>query len=60
MSYSSLQNKLCGVSDFTLPQAMAIKRLLNFSAPLEDIFERCDAPEGAAAEREVPCDALSC
>ena len=40
ISYSTLQNKLCGVSDFTLSEALHIKQLLNFPDTLEDIFVR--------------------
>ena len=40
ISYSTLQNKLCGVSDFTLSEALHIKQLLNFPDAVEDIFVR--------------------
>ena len=53
MCYSSFQNKLCGTSDFTLQQAMAIKRLLNFDETLEEIFVRCDEPETQEALRDA-------
>ena len=40
ISYSSLRNKLCGVSDFTLPEALRLKQLLCVTGSLEELFEK--------------------
>lgn len=40
ISYSTLQNKLCGVTEFTFSEVLRIKRLLCLSCPLEEAFER--------------------
>ena len=40
MSYSSLHNKMCGVTEFTLDEALQIRRLLCLSCPLEEAFEK--------------------
>lgn len=40
VSYSTLQNKLRGVTDFTLPEALSIKSLLCCKEPLEEVFQR--------------------
>lgn len=40
ISYSSLHNKLCGVTEFTLSEALRIRELLCLSAPLEEAFEK--------------------
>jgi len=42
VSYSTLQNKLCGVTDFTLTEALSIKSLLSSPEPLEDMFQRAE------------------
>lgn len=40
ISYSSLHNKLCGVTEFTLTEALRIRELLCLSVPLEEAFEK--------------------
>ncbi len=40
MSAQSLRMKLRGEYDFSLREAIAIKELLRFRQPLEDVFER--------------------
>lgn len=40
MSYSSLHNKLCGVTDFTLDEALRICKLLCLTGPVEEAFEK--------------------
>ncbi len=40
ISYSSLHNKLCGVTEFTLTEALRIRELLCLSSPLEEAFEK--------------------
>ena len=42
VSYSTLHNKLCGVTDFTLSEARLVKELLGSQEPLEDIFQRAE------------------
>ena len=40
MSYSSLHNKLCGATEFTLSEVLEIKELLCLTSPIEDAFEK--------------------
>ena len=40
ISYSSLQNKLCGVTEFTLSEALFLRQLLWMTAPIEEAFEK--------------------
>ena len=40
ISYSSLQNKLCGVTEFTLSEALYLRQLLWMTAPIEEAFEK--------------------
>lgn len=40
VSYSTLQNKLCGVTEFTLSEALYLRRLLWMTAPIEEAFEK--------------------
>lgn len=42
VSYTTLYNKLCGVTDFTLSEALLIKNLLSCEEALEDIFQRAE------------------
>ena len=40
ISYSTLQNKLCGVTEFTLGEVLEIKKILCLNCPVEEAFER--------------------
>lgn len=40
ISYSSLHNKLCGVTEFTLSEVLRLKRLLCITGSIEDTFEK--------------------
>lgn len=40
ISYSSLHNKLCGVTEFTLSEVLRLKSLLCVTGPIEDAFEK--------------------
>lgn len=40
ISYSSLHNKLCGVTDFTLTEVLRLKKLLCVTGPIEETFEK--------------------
>ncbi len=42
VSYGTLHNKLCGITPFTLDEAIALKNLLNIPGSLEDAFEKVD------------------
>ena len=40
MSISTISTKLTGKSEFTLKEAMEIKKLLSVDLPIDDLFER--------------------
>lgn len=40
ISYSSLHNKLCGVSEFSLEEVLHLKQLLCITGPVEEAFEK--------------------
>lgn len=40
ISYSSLHNKLCGVTEFTLAEVLRLKQLLCVTGPVEEAFEK--------------------
>ena len=40
ISYSSLHNKLCGVSDFSFAEVLRLKQILCITGPVEEAFER--------------------
>ena len=42
INYTTLQNKLSGVTDFTLTEAIRLKRILCIKDDLEDAFEKFD------------------
>ena len=40
ISYGTLHNKLCGITPFTLDEAIAVKTMLSIPGTLEDAFEK--------------------
>ena len=42
ISYSTLHNKLCAITPFTLDEAIQLKRMLALPGALEDSFQRFD------------------
>lgn len=42
VSYGTLHNKLCGITPFTLNEAIELKNMLAMPGTVEDAFERYD------------------
>lgn len=40
ISASTLHNKLCGVTEFTLTEVLALKKMLCMTSSIEEAFER--------------------